>query len=899
MQYLCNKCPDRSFPSRRALTAHCNRVHRKPPPPPDSHVRYHPHLTGRPCDEDGHYLPRNTPPAEREMPDGYSPFSDRPSFEFAELMFTKVEISQGDLNKLLHVWAAKNILDGGGDPIYSNTEELYAAIDEITVGDAPWEAFEVRFSGPITPDCPSWKRNVHTVYCQNTRTVARNMTDNVAFDGKFDYAPFEETTGPKHMCRFSNIMSGFWAYRKATEIARNDRENTRGAMLSPIILGADKTTVSVATGHTEFHPVYMSLGNIDNAVRRAHRDAILPIAFLAIPKTSWEQQDSDEFRTFRKQLYHASLAKILSPLKQAMQEPEVTHCPDGHFCRAIYQLGPVIADYPEQVVLTGIVSGWCPKCLILPEDMHLTGDPRCPEHTGFLHNHFEAERLWDWWGIDVNVQLFTDHFPRADIHELLTPDLLHQLIKGTFKDHLVTWVEQYVKAEYPPAEAKRVMDDIDRRIAAVPPFPGLRRFPEGRNFKQWTGNDSKALMKVYVHAIEGYVPDDMVRCFTAYLDFCYLARRSAHMEETLAAMEEALHRFHIYREVFNEVGIRPDGFSLPRQHALSHYIANIRLFGSPNGICSSITESKHIRAVKKPWRQSSRHNALTQILLTNQRIDKLQAARSIFESRGMLQGDIVIAALMQVHPEDFDHDLGMEHGEEDEFDWEDECMDVEGELNAYSRPSYLISQELREPELVPKIRRFLYDRLYSTADITSDDVDISDCPQFSGRIAVYHSASAVFYAPSELSGTGGMHREIIRSNPSWQRGRYARHDTVLVNVDPEEPGFHGLEVGRVLGLIAFSHDNVRYKGALIHWFDKTGDAPDDVTGMYCVTPSEIDGERSTAIVDVDSIVRAVHLTPRCRGVRIPYDFHFSYTLDAFEEFYVSRYADYHAHEYIS
>ena len=32
-------------------------------------------------------------------------------------------------------------------------------------------------------------------------------------------------------------------------------------------------------------------------------------------------------------------------------------------------------------------------------------------------------------------------------------------------------------------------------IAAVPHFPGLRRFPEGRGFKQWTGDDSKALMK--------------------------------------------------------------------------------------------------------------------------------------------------------------------------------------------------------------------------------------------------------------------------------------------------------------------------------------------------------------------------------------------------------------------
>lgn len=37
---------------------------------------------------------------------------------------------------------------------------------------------------------------------------------------------------------------------------------------------------------------------------------------------------------------------------------------------------------------------------------------------------------------------------------------------------------------------------IEIRIALAPPFPGIRRFKEGRNFKQWTGDDSKALMKV-------------------------------------------------------------------------------------------------------------------------------------------------------------------------------------------------------------------------------------------------------------------------------------------------------------------------------------------------------------------------------------------------------------------
>ncbi len=61
------------------------------------------------------------------------------------------------------------------------------------------------------------------------------------------------------------------------------------------------------------------------------------------------------------------------------------------------------------------------------------------------------------------LQPFTAYFPRADIHEVLTPDLLHQKVKGTFKDHLVTWVEEYLINVHGEAGAAKVMADIDRR----------------------------------------------------------------------------------------------------------------------------------------------------------------------------------------------------------------------------------------------------------------------------------------------------------------------------------------------------------------------------------------------------------------------------------------------------
>ena len=64
----------------------------------------------------------------------------------------------------------------------------------------------------------------------------------------------------------------------------------------------------------------------------------------------------------------------------------------------------------------------------------------------------------------VSTQPFTHNFPRADIYELLSPDLLHQIIKGVFKDHLVLWVEKYLTAVHGRKGAKQRLSDIDRRF---------------------------------------------------------------------------------------------------------------------------------------------------------------------------------------------------------------------------------------------------------------------------------------------------------------------------------------------------------------------------------------------------------------------------------------------------
>ena len=130
---------------------------------------------------------------------------------------------------------------------------------------------------------------------------------------------------------------------------------------------------------------------------------------------------------------------------------------------------------------------------------------------------------------------------------------------------------------------------------------------------------------MYLHAIQGHVPPNIIHTLHAFLEFCYIARQNFLTEHNLDQLKDAVSHFHQYREVFIDSGIQ-EKFLMPIQHSIKHYHALIQLFRAPNGLCSSITESKHIRAIKEPWHRSNRNEALGQMLITNQQLDQLAAA---------------------------------------------------------------------------------------------------------------------------------------------------------------------------------------------------------------------------------------------------------------------------------
>lgn len=103
-----------------------------------------------------------------------------------------------------------------------------------------------------------------------------------------------------------------------------------------------------------------------------------------------------------------------------MTTPEVVRCSDGHFRRAIYGLGPFIADYPEQALLACIVQGWCPRyvsfhdstsyflmffvrCTVKLKDIDEEGVPRSYEHREVLVEEFELGEVWHDYGIIGDV----------------------------------------------------------------------------------------------------------------------------------------------------------------------------------------------------------------------------------------------------------------------------------------------------------------------------------------------------------------------------------------------------------------------------------------------------------------------------------------------------------------
>ena len=106
---------------------------------------------------------------------------------------------------------------------------------------------------------------------------------------------------------------------------------------------------------------------------------------------------------------------------------------------------------------------------------------------------------------------FWADIPWANGSATIQPDLLHQILKGVLKTHVMTWWTRILGT-----------NELDQRFSGMPRYAGQRHFHDGiTSFIQWTGTESKAAARVFLPLVAGSNPSDGVGAARCIVDFLH------------------------------------------------------------------------------------------------------------------------------------------------------------------------------------------------------------------------------------------------------------------------------------------------------------------------------------------------------------------------------------------
>ncbi|KAG9094144.1 hypothetical protein FRC06_011116 [Ceratobasidium sp. 370] len=295
------------------------------------------------------------------------------------------------------------------------------------------------------------------------------------------------------------------------------------------------------------------------------------------------------------------MESILEPLKKLSLEGEDMLCADGGVRRVHPILAAYIADYPEQCTVACVRESRCPICWV-PNDER--GDPA--NEYSFRSQRQTLDALEDYWnGYSATIKTlgirpvnpFWAELPYVDISCCLTLDMLHQLNKGVFGEHIVQWC-MVILGE----------DKVDFRTMGMPRFQRLRHFSQGVSvLSQWTGSEAKDLASTFLPVLARCDKAEAITAARSILDFMYRAHLPELSTDDLCTMDRDLAGFHDVKHVFvnpNKKGLLSD---------------EDRFHGSPDGYNTETTECLHIDYVKEAWRTTNHVNATQQMALYLQR----------------------------------------------------------------------------------------------------------------------------------------------------------------------------------------------------------------------------------------------------------------------------------------